>query len=235
MAFRNRFDYGEGYFQVAEPTSDGFVFASATLSPTGTWPAREDAFSRCRSCFEVRTHRLCRRVLMFHHFQTELSVGDCLVRATQFTDQENAIATVLRGPTPSLVSHRALEIQGKPKLPPTAALKIIQLFFSIPTPASTQCVGSRRTGMLDIDLQRRTYRRRGYHPYLHAFRASEVREDLMGTNVGVPRTPTKASRPCDSARELGRSQCKAIWLDDWRRRNSALGSLPFQCFRRSAR
>jgi hypothetical protein len=134
VAFRNRFDYGEGYFQVAEPTSDGFVFASATLSPTGTWPAREDAFSRCRSCFEVRTHRLCRRVLMFHHFQTELSVGDCLVRATQFTDQENAIATVLRGPTPSLVSHRALEIQGKPKLPPTAALKIIQLFFSIPTP-----------------------------------------------------------------------------------------------------
>jgi RHS repeat-associated protein len=99
--FEVAFDYGEGYFQVAAPASDGFVFASATLSPTGTWPAREDAFSRYRSCFEVRTHRLCRRVLMFHHFQTELGVKDCLVRATQFTYQENAIATVLSSVTQS--------------------------------------------------------------------------------------------------------------------------------------
>ena len=124
---------------------------------------------------------------------------------------------------------------GKTKTAPNGSAQNNTTVFLDPDPASTQCVGSRRTGMLDIDLQRRTYSRRGYHPYLHVFRASEVREDLMGTNVGVPRTPTKASRPCDSARELGRSQCKAIWLDDWRRRNSALGSLPFQCFRRSAR
>src|SRR5207249_3696061 len=35
---------------------------------------------------EVRTYRLCRRVLMFHHFQGEPGVGlNCLVRSTDFT------------------------------------------------------------------------------------------------------------------------------------------------------
>ncbi|MFD7874399.1 SpvB/TcaC N-terminal domain-containing protein [Streptomyces sp. NPDC059766] len=50
------------------------------------WQARPDAFSTCRPGFEVRTHRLCRRVLMFHHFPDEPEVGvDCLVRSTDFT------------------------------------------------------------------------------------------------------------------------------------------------------
>ena len=35
--------------------------------------------------FEVRTYRLCQRVLMFHHFPNEEGVGnDCLVRSTDF-------------------------------------------------------------------------------------------------------------------------------------------------------
>jgi RHS repeat-associated protein len=33
-----------------------------------TWPCRADPFSSFRSCFEVRTYRLCRRLLMFHCF-----------------------------------------------------------------------------------------------------------------------------------------------------------------------
>src|SRR6185369_11210700 len=43
-----------------------------TTLPSGPWRARVDAFSRYRAGFEVRTHRLCRRVLMFHHFPEEL-------------------------------------------------------------------------------------------------------------------------------------------------------------------
>ncbi|MDN3689781.1 SpvB/TcaC N-terminal domain-containing protein [Cyclobacterium jeungdonense] len=35
------------------------------------WPVREDPFSSYRSGFEIRTYRLCRRVLMFHHFPDE--------------------------------------------------------------------------------------------------------------------------------------------------------------------
>jgi RHS repeat-associated protein len=95
------FDYGEGYFQAAAPDAEGRVFASATLAPAGTWPARQDPFSRHRSCFEVRTYRLCQRVLMFHHFAVELGVPDCLVRSTEFSYQQNAIATVMTGVTQS--------------------------------------------------------------------------------------------------------------------------------------
>ncbi|MEG3838645.1 SpvB/TcaC N-terminal domain-containing protein [Microcoleus sp. herbarium14] len=55
----------------------------------GQWTVetvRNDPFSSYRSGFEVRTYRLCRRVLMFHHFPDEVNVGqDCLVRSTDFT------------------------------------------------------------------------------------------------------------------------------------------------------
>src|SRR5262249_30866571 len=52
----------------------------------GQWAYRMDPFSTYRSGFEVRTSRLCQRVLMFHHFDGELGVGkDCLVRSTDFT------------------------------------------------------------------------------------------------------------------------------------------------------
>ena len=50
------------------------------------WRVRPDPFSSYRSGFEVRTYRLCQRVLMFHHFPGQPEVGaDCLVRSTDFT------------------------------------------------------------------------------------------------------------------------------------------------------
>ncbi|MGH9194712.1 MAG: SpvB/TcaC N-terminal domain-containing protein, partial [Acidimicrobiia bacterium] len=52
----------------------------------GVWNLRNDPFSSYRAGFEVRTYRLCQRVLMFHHFPAEPEVGaDCLVRSTDFT------------------------------------------------------------------------------------------------------------------------------------------------------
>ncbi|MBS1789169.1 MAG: toxin [Acidobacteria bacterium] len=51
----------------------------------GTWLYRHDPFSAYRAGYEVRTYRLCQRVLMFHHFPNEPEVGrDCLVRSTDF-------------------------------------------------------------------------------------------------------------------------------------------------------
>ncbi|HEU5032975.1 MAG TPA: SpvB/TcaC N-terminal domain-containing protein [Spirillospora sp.] len=68
------FDYGE--HDAADPKP----------GDTGPWTHREDAFSSYRAGFEVRHNRLCRRVLMFHHFEHEDGVGDdCLVRSTDFT------------------------------------------------------------------------------------------------------------------------------------------------------
>lgn len=53
---------------------------------TNEWLCRHDPFSSYRAGFEVRTYRLCQRVLMFHHFPAEEGVGrECLVRSTDFT------------------------------------------------------------------------------------------------------------------------------------------------------
>ena len=68
------FDYGE---------HDLMAPSSVESAP---WSCRADPFSSCRSGFEVRTSRRCRRALMFHHFSEEADVGeDCLVRSTDFT------------------------------------------------------------------------------------------------------------------------------------------------------
>jgi hypothetical protein len=53
------------------------------------WNCRFDPFSTYRSTFEVRTYRLCHRVLMFHHFATEAAIGlNCLVRSTDFVHSQ---------------------------------------------------------------------------------------------------------------------------------------------------
>ena len=68
------FDYGE--HDANAPTPDD----------AAPWTYRGDPFSTYRPGFEVRTGRLCQRVLMFHHFEAEAGVGnDCLVRSTDFT------------------------------------------------------------------------------------------------------------------------------------------------------
>jgi hypothetical protein len=116
--FEVAFDYGQGYFTAAAPDAEGRIFASATLSPSGKRPVRQDPFSHYRACFDVRTYRLCRRVLMFHHFGSELGTPDCLVRTTEFAYQENPIATVLTGVTQS---GYALPVNGlylQASLPP---------------------------------------------------------------------------------------------------------------------
>ncbi|MGG5890090.1 SpvB/TcaC N-terminal domain-containing protein [Falsiroseomonas sp. HC035] len=52
---------------------------------------RRDPFSNRRPGFELRTQRLCQRVLMFHHFPAEAEVGrDCLVRALELAYRADA-------------------------------------------------------------------------------------------------------------------------------------------------
>ena len=89
-------DYGE--HDADAPKPDG-------VEP---WAFRGDPFSTYRAGFEVRTTRLCQRVLMFHHFDGEEGVGtDCLVRSTDFTysheqdptDARNPVYTFLRAVT----------------------------------------------------------------------------------------------------------------------------------------
>ena len=86
-------DYGE--HDLNQPTPD---------DSKQSWPVRRDPFSTYRAGFEVRTYRLCQRVLMFHHFPEELGTQDYLVRSTDFTysyeqepdDPRNPIFSFLR-------------------------------------------------------------------------------------------------------------------------------------------
>jgi RHS repeat-associated protein len=89
------FDYGEGHLEPEGLQTVERGLAQANFAALRAWPARPDSFSRARSGFEVRTHRLCRRVLMFHHFAEELGAHDVLVRSTDFTYAEDPIATTL--------------------------------------------------------------------------------------------------------------------------------------------
>jgi RHS repeat-associated protein len=70
--FEMVFDYGEHD-----------LLAPIPQDTAQQWTCRLDPYSNYRACFEVRTYRLCRRVLMFHHFADEPNVGlNCLVRST---------------------------------------------------------------------------------------------------------------------------------------------------------
>src|SRR5262249_976273 len=75
--FQVVFDYGE--HDNLNPAVEGVK-----------WPSRTDPFSSFRAGFEIRTYRLCRRVLMFHEF-SELEVSPCLVRSTYFDYDLNPV------------------------------------------------------------------------------------------------------------------------------------------------
>ena len=104
--FEIAFDFGEGYLDLAASDAQGQVFASATLAPPGSWPVRQNPFSHYRATFEVRSYRLCRSVLMFHHFAEELGTADCLVHSTEFDYQESPVASLLTGVTQSGYARR---------------------------------------------------------------------------------------------------------------------------------
>ncbi|MGA9767584.1 MAG: SpvB/TcaC N-terminal domain-containing protein [Blastocatellia bacterium] len=91
------FDYGEHYTENIQdqPTS---VFVEGNQRQ---WTVRQDPFSSYRAGFEVRTYRLCRRVLMFHHFPDELGIDDYLARATHFAVSQDPAASFITAVTQS--------------------------------------------------------------------------------------------------------------------------------------
>jgi len=97
------FDYGEGHYAEDAADAQRRIFAQALIdSPAESlWPVRQDPFSIYRAGFEVRTYRLCRRVLMFHHFPQELGIDACLVRSTEFSYAESLIASFISSVTQS--------------------------------------------------------------------------------------------------------------------------------------
>jgi hypothetical protein len=103
--FQVVFDYGEhgadgpqldqGNWQDLKP--EDLITDTPTPEEVRDWPIRPDAFSTYRAGFEVRTQRLCRRVLMFHRINEVGEIGDDwhLVRSTDFGYDKNPVATYL--------------------------------------------------------------------------------------------------------------------------------------------
>ncbi|MBV8377831.1 MAG: toxin, partial [Verrucomicrobia bacterium] len=86
------FDYGE--HDPVNPTR--------AEDPARKWNTRADPFSSFRSTFDIRTYRLCQRVLMFHHFPPVIngeSGYDGLVRSTDFGyDQQDSQSQLIGNP-----------------------------------------------------------------------------------------------------------------------------------------
>lgn len=118
------FDYGEHDADVPTPTAEN-----------APWPRRNDPFSTYRAGFEIRTYRLCRRVLMFHHFPGETNVGaDCLVRSTDFTYSYEENPTDVRNPIFSTllsVSQSGYKRQGNGYL--KQSLPSVEFQYTEPT------------------------------------------------------------------------------------------------------
>jgi hypothetical protein len=67
-----------------------------TYSGDAPWYCRKDPFSSYRSGFEVRTYRLCRQIIMFHHFPAELKRNQYPVSSTSFTYEEHSHVTYMK-------------------------------------------------------------------------------------------------------------------------------------------
>jgi RHS repeat-associated protein len=75
------FDYGEHSTDLP-----------AEVSP---WALRQDPFSSYRSGFEIRTYRLCQRILMFHTIPEQLTAAARLVHATELGYDAKSTITYL--------------------------------------------------------------------------------------------------------------------------------------------
>ena len=99
--FQLVFDYGE--HSKTNPTPEKYE---------SKWNRRQDPFSNFRAGFEIRTYRLCERVLMFHCFD-QLENGLCLVRSMEFQYKQSPITTYLVSITQTgLTSNTAIDPQN---------------------------------------------------------------------------------------------------------------------------
>lgn len=111
------FDYGENHL-TSLPGSDDHTRVTAQSNVTENWLTRQDPFSRYRPGFEVRTYRLCHKILMFHHFPDELAVQDYLVRSTEFQYSESPSVSFITSVSQSAYKLTEENTYVKRSIPP---------------------------------------------------------------------------------------------------------------------
>lgn len=128
--FETTFDYGE--HDIKQPTP----------SDKGQWTLRRDVFSSRSSGFELRTYRLCRRILMFHHFPGR---ADGLVSSTVFKYLETDAATFLS--SVSILGH-TMTSEGTyitESLPPFSFE-----YSTLPQPETLKCLTANTTNLYNL-------------------------------------------------------------------------------------
>jgi len=86
--------HGPWLFQVILDYGDHDT-STPRIEPDRKWPARQGRFSACTSGFEIRWLRLCRRILMFHHFPENPSDEPHSVSSASFRYDELDTGTFL--------------------------------------------------------------------------------------------------------------------------------------------
>lgn len=112
------------------------------------WKCRNDAFSSYKSGFEIRTYRLCERLLMFHHFE-ELGAEPVLVRSTdlEYKHSETDSFSLL-----SCVTHKGYKDDIEDSFPP------LTLTYSQAVPADHfKTVTSRELQQLPAGIDGQNY------------------------------------------------------------------------------
>ncbi|KAJ5666840.1 hypothetical protein N7462_011249 [Penicillium macrosclerotiorum] len=146
------FDYGEHDLEKPTPTEQQ------------PWGIRAAPFSACNIGFELRTYRLCQRVLMFHHFPHETDRDHALVASTSFEYTESHGISLLRAATmtgwlPAVApatgyyheSLPAVEFEYTPAALEDAVLEIQELPRDTVHQMSTTAAGSWRTEWVDLN------------------------------------------------------------------------------------
>lgn len=116
--FEAVFDYGDELYALEESEWQSWVEYCPTSDSQKEWPVRLDPFSKYRSRFEVRTYRLCHRVLMLHHFPEELNSPTYLVRSTEFAYDQKTIGSFITSFTTSGYVHQGEGRYLRRSMPP---------------------------------------------------------------------------------------------------------------------
>lgn len=94
------FDYGEHDHLKPEPADNN------------NWTTRKDPYSTYRPGFEIRTYRLCKRVLMFHKFPDLNSGNITLVSSMDFDHQPSDLQTAMNDRPSELTYLTAISQKG---------------------------------------------------------------------------------------------------------------------------
>ena len=121
------FDYGEHVDEVVP-----------SYAPRVSWPARTDAFSFYAAGFEVRTYRLCRRILMFHHFD-EIGPDASLISALTFAYEHDSAGSTMTEIGYAGYRRESTSTYREKSLPP------LKFEYTQPTPARSFRPAPRQT------------------------------------------------------------------------------------------